>query len=409
MNADGGIGGRIALYRRRRGLSQKVLAELLGRSESWLSQVERGILPLENLSVVLRLAEVLKVDPPVLIGSPLRLAPNGGVHLEEVEMLRQAINSYGSSYGAMLPPGDASELPSLQALATDVGAAWVVRHASRYTDLARLMPALLRRAEMASQVYDGEDRIRAYGLLADVYQLLRALLRKVGETQYAWIAGDRAMQAARLAGLPVAIAKGARALAMVFTAQGRIEDAENVVAAALRGLESEVTRAGERGWSAWGALMLQGSVIAARKVDRGGLREYLREADRAVTRLGPGWLDPETGFGVANVAIHRVSTSVELGDAGEAIQAANKLDLSTLPEKYSERRASFLIDVARAYGQRKNKGAAVLHLLEAEQVADQEVRYNVLVQEMVRSFLKREGTLRTPGLWPLAHRLGVVE
>jgi DNA-binding XRE family transcriptional regulator len=35
-------GQRIARARRRRGLSQAMLAGLVGRSESWLSQVERG-------------------------------------------------------------------------------------------------------------------------------------------------------------------------------------------------------------------------------------------------------------------------------------------------------------------------------------------------------------------------------
>jgi transcriptional regulator with XRE-family HTH domain len=36
-------GQRIARARRRRGLSQAALAGLAGRSESWLSQVERGM------------------------------------------------------------------------------------------------------------------------------------------------------------------------------------------------------------------------------------------------------------------------------------------------------------------------------------------------------------------------------
>jgi transcriptional regulator with XRE-family HTH domain len=35
-------GARIARARRRRGLSQSVLAGLVGRSESWLPQVERS-------------------------------------------------------------------------------------------------------------------------------------------------------------------------------------------------------------------------------------------------------------------------------------------------------------------------------------------------------------------------------
>jgi hypothetical protein len=50
----------------------------------------------------------------------------------------------------------------------------------------------------------------------------------------------------------------------------------------------------------------------------------------------------------------------------------------------------------------------VLHLLEAERIATQEVRYNFIVREMLRDFLRREGRLRTPGLWPLAQRVGVL-
>ena len=55
-------GQRIAAYRRRRGLSQAALAGLVGRSESWLSQVERGIRSVDRLSILLDMAKVLHVD-----------------------------------------------------------------------------------------------------------------------------------------------------------------------------------------------------------------------------------------------------------------------------------------------------------------------------------------------------------
>ena len=57
-----GIGERVAAYRRRRGLSQVTLAGLVGRSESWLSQVERGKRGVDSHSVLVRLTEVLRVD-----------------------------------------------------------------------------------------------------------------------------------------------------------------------------------------------------------------------------------------------------------------------------------------------------------------------------------------------------------
>ena len=62
-------GQRIARARRRRGLSQAVLAGLVGRSESWLSQVERGKRGIDSHSVLMRLAEVLRVDIEELTGS----------------------------------------------------------------------------------------------------------------------------------------------------------------------------------------------------------------------------------------------------------------------------------------------------------------------------------------------------
>lgn len=55
-------GQRIARARRRRGLSQAVLAGLVGRSESWLSQVERGRRGIDSHAVLMRLAAILRIE-----------------------------------------------------------------------------------------------------------------------------------------------------------------------------------------------------------------------------------------------------------------------------------------------------------------------------------------------------------
>jgi transcriptional regulator with XRE-family HTH domain len=88
------VGERIAIYRRRRGLSQLALANLIGRSEAWLSQVERGIRHADRLSVIIRLAQVLKVTVEDLVGQPLSLAPNGGVEYRAIPALRAALTDY---------------------------------------------------------------------------------------------------------------------------------------------------------------------------------------------------------------------------------------------------------------------------------------------------------------------------
>jgi DNA-binding XRE family transcriptional regulator len=55
------IGERVAAYRRQRDISQRDMAAAVGRSESWVSQVERNVQPVERLSVLQGLARALGV------------------------------------------------------------------------------------------------------------------------------------------------------------------------------------------------------------------------------------------------------------------------------------------------------------------------------------------------------------
>lgn len=61
------FGATVARLRRRRGLSQVVCAQLVGRSETWLAKVEHDRIPVDRLSVLRELARVLGVDVRVLI------------------------------------------------------------------------------------------------------------------------------------------------------------------------------------------------------------------------------------------------------------------------------------------------------------------------------------------------------
>src|SRR5690348_17332486 len=64
------IGERVAWYRRRRGLSQEVLAGLVGLTTDWLSRVENGRANLERHSVIKLLADSLNVTIGELLGEP---------------------------------------------------------------------------------------------------------------------------------------------------------------------------------------------------------------------------------------------------------------------------------------------------------------------------------------------------
>jgi len=86
---DPEVGARIARWRRRRGLSQVALAGLVGRSESWLSQVERGLRHVDSLAVLRDLSRVLRVDLEMLAPSPMATprGSNGPAH----PVLKQAL------------------------------------------------------------------------------------------------------------------------------------------------------------------------------------------------------------------------------------------------------------------------------------------------------------------------------
>lgn len=55
------VGDRIAFYRARRGLTQRELGALVGRSTEWVSSVERGRRQVRRMDVLTEVARALRV------------------------------------------------------------------------------------------------------------------------------------------------------------------------------------------------------------------------------------------------------------------------------------------------------------------------------------------------------------
>jgi transcriptional regulator with XRE-family HTH domain len=64
------VGERVAWYRRRRGMTQEVLAGLVARTVDWLGKVENNRIQLDRLSVIKSLADALDVTVGDLIAEP---------------------------------------------------------------------------------------------------------------------------------------------------------------------------------------------------------------------------------------------------------------------------------------------------------------------------------------------------
>jgi len=72
------------------------------------------------------------------------------------------------------------------------------------------------------------------------------------------------------------------------------------------------------------------------------------------------------------------------------------------------RRAQINLDLAWAQAQRKHDAEATLHLLDAERVAPEAIRHNVIAQELVRELLARGKKTQTRSLVDMAKRAGLL-
>lgn len=398
-------GQRIAQARRRRGLSQAALAGLAGRSESWLSQVERGVRQVDSHRVLMSLAEILRVDVAELTGDDPAAPPASRyTAAREIELAMMAYDALESVIGAEAP-GSASDLAGLRLGVDRVNRAY---QAARYDEAGRMLPALIRRIETAARTCPRQDATSAEAIRAQAYQAAAMVLNRVGETGLAWTAADRAMAAAEHAGSGLLAAVSAFRLAHVFTRRKRSAQARDLVTSAASALRRSGTRGDPERMSVLGGLHLAGALAAAAEFDRSAADESLSAARRIAERLGADRNDCWTAFGPTNVRIHQISAAVAFGDAATAVETGEMLDLQRLPAGLAGRRSQVSLDLARGYAQQRHDAAALNMLLAAERAAPQLVRYDTVTHDVLALMLRREHRASTPQLRPLARRAGVI-
>ncbi len=400
----GSIGERVAAYRRRRGMSQAALAQLVGRSESWLSQVERGLRSVDRLSVLLDMSRVLHVDVQQLIGRPWQYAPNGDPAVDGLDEVRQFFTRYDHLLG--VEPPRAVPLADLR---SSIATAHRTYQAAKYQDVIGQLPEVLTAVDGVHRGEAVEDRREMLLGYVSAYVVAAKLLTKVGATDLAMLAADRAATGATEVDAAAARGMAAYQVACALLKADRSDEAEHIAVSMAEQLNRKARSDRPNLVSLAGALWLIAAVIAARRTDRDQAWERLARADSLAGLLGEDANHAWTAFGPTNVLLHRVSVATELGDAGEAVRVAADVDPGRLPEGVSSRRAQVHLDLAWAQSQRKRDAEATLNLLEAERTAPEAVRYNVIVRELVRDMLARAGRSQTSALSDLAARAGVID
>jgi hypothetical protein len=398
------IGERVAWYRRRRGLSQECLPAWSDVLRTGPRKIENNHIELDRLSVIKALAGALDITLGDLIGDPSLLdwTPDSGI--ATVTALRSAL----MDYRAVTPFGrraDTTELPSVVTLHREVGQLWSAYQDARFGYVAGALPQTLSQLQDAADGFDGEDQDRARRLLGPAYQLTATQLTKLGEADLAWIAADRGLAAVRPTGDPLVTGSLFRSVSHTLHATGRFREAVKLTEDAAAFLQPHLNKPSPAMLSVYGTLFLTGAMAAARDNDASTTRTFLTAADEAASRLGTDANHVWTTFGPTNVAIHRVATAGELGNVQVAVDLAPRVDASALP---MERRVRHALEVARAYSSWNRTDDARATLLEAEQLAPEQVRHHYLSRQLVLTWIRRQRGKPPTELAALARRLKVL-
>jgi transcriptional regulator with XRE-family HTH domain len=379
------------------------LAGLVGRSDSWVSQVERGVRAVDRLSVLQKVADALGVPVEELRGSELTDTDSSDARPEAFESLRLTLTGHPAAAVVLGDTPSAVTDDQVSALGELHSQVWPLVHASRYNELAPLVADLVPKLEQAVRGKASPEQGRATReMLTDTYQAVAAMLAKIGEGDAAWIAADRAAFVAESLSDPLAVAASLFRMVHVFLSLGLLSQAQEVASATADGLDRQ--SATPAALSLRGAFRLVLAIAAARENDRTQAYAYLDQAREIAERIGEDRNDYGTEFGRTNTALHAVAVAVELGDAGHALDLAHDIEAEQLS---AERQARYSIDLAQAHAMRRQIGESLRYLQIAEKLTPEQTRTHRVARAVARDLLQLSGARVRPELRELAERFGV--
>jgi len=427
------IGRFFALVQQYTGASQTQIGIACILPQGKVSAIINGIQQVEKLEVFDRIADGLGLPDPARIslglaprrpGSPLAISPapqvpsasglftlDEGDRQEDDSVRRRTfvgltgvtmVSAILDGIPPPRPPADAEALapvltghtvdpaaleapPDIRALAIDADDGRRQYQACRYSDLVPRLSGLLGRLGVACQLLGGDEQLRAFTLSADAHHVVAGLLLKLDDRGLAAVAADRSMRAALASQDPVTVGASARVLTHTLMKGGHLAAAVTTASSHAQRLDHDITAHTPESLSVYGSLLLRGAIAAAQRDQRDTAYQLLAEADDAARRLGVDGNLRWTAFGPVNARQHRVNIAVTLGDAGTAVDVARGIDLRAIT--VTERKASLLIDTARAFLQWGRHEKAYIALRAAEEVAPEEVTGRPSVHRLVRDLI----------------------
>lgn len=389
------VGDRIRAWRRRRGgMSQKVLADLSGLSQGYVSEIESGKKPLDRKSTQAAIAAALNVSVAQLMGRPEHVDPVRDRAVAHVPAIRSALVEIAAQE-RRAPRRDRADLAVAVSEITDL------RNAADYAAVAPLLPDLL----LDLQSHDGDT---AAGMVETLF-CARYALKTMG---YPDLAREAAQIGVRVAEDHDDAAWRGQALYSLVQAFP-VESADLGARITVRAAD-ELQAASDRGGrEVYGCLHILAAFQCAVATRAADAADHLGEAADVAAALG----EPEhtsvlsagfngNWFGPTQVEVWRVAVAAELGDAGEAIAVTRRINLDALP--VPNRWVYYWTDLARALAAEGNDRESMHALARAERSAPQHFRFNPVARDLVATLIRRaRARATTAEMASLAHKLGL--
>ncbi|MEU5691845.1 helix-turn-helix domain-containing protein [Actinosynnema sp. NPDC020468] len=376
------VGQRIEHMRRRRGMSRRTLASLLGYSDEWLRQVERRGRPVDRVSTVLRLADILQVrDVLTLMDTATRRerrqeegVATGAIREALLRHWRRGATTHDPE------PLTRAELDEARRLWCD--------SERRYTVLRGRLPDLLDR--LGTVADDRAGRL----LRAEAFRLTSRYLLRTGDVHFAQIAADGALaELADQRGGPGWFAAVGQ-LAEVLLRSGSPGESRWLVTDTT----AQLVRATPDQCTTLVRLHAIGAEAAAGVKDYRGAQQSLESAREVAARLGAPW----------TVLVEVAATRVELavGRAAQALRLA--ADVEGIPLLCKGMQSACYLTLARAHLAEGDLIATTFALMQTERVHGDDIRFDVQVRHVLAEAMGSDSASVRNELGWLAERAGIL-
>lgn len=326
------LGERLQAVRKRRGLTQRELANLSGVSLSLIRKLEQHERPDTRLETLRKLASALRVQTTALIVRDDADNAEPGT-VDQWRSVRDALR------GKL--KGDAiEEAATPEGVEDATRAAMPMYFRDRYSDLGSVLPRLIRDAD----TLNSEGRTARAKLL----HLTGWLLTQTRQFDDADIALSRAQDDA-LDRLDAAAIVNTRCFLLIR--QGKLQQTLDLAGRWADDIEPRMSRATRSELSAWGWLLIRMSTSAVRNNQPGDAEDAIRLAMSAAVRMGREYApssDFLRTFGPITVAMKRAENAMIEDRPDRVLSLAENISSKGFQPTSSSNRNRHRLDVAKA-------------------------------------------------------------